>query len=289
MKSANREPRNFILTAIVVLSLFIPNCATAPSSSEGKPVSSSELVEIETRPGVTQKFILITPVDPVAAVVLFAAGRGKLGMAGFGGKPTLARSDNFLVRAREDFADHGLMVAVVDSPSDQQARGINSLFRISKEHVQDIEAVASYLKSKADLPVWLVGSGEGTFSAANGTINIKEKIDGLILAAGITRTPLSWRMHRTHPQGVIDMRLADIGVPVLVVWHSGDKCQLGSPADAPILKAGLTNSPSVEIRYFTGGKAPMSNECYPQSPHGFYGVEEQVVSAIAEFIKSSGK
>jgi len=142
MKSANREPRNFILTAIVVLSLFIPNCATAPSSSEGKPVSSTELVKIETRPGVTQKFILITPVDPVAAVVLFAAGRGKLGMAGFGGKPTLARSDNFLVRAREDFADHGLMVAVVDSPSDQQARGINSLFRISKEHVQDIEAVA---------------------------------------------------------------------------------------------------------------------------------------------------
>jgi hypothetical protein len=287
MSSIHRGPSTLLLTAIMVLALLIPNCATAPSSSEGKPVSSAELVKIETRPGVTLKFILIKPVEPVAAVVLFAAGRGKLGLASLGGKPTLARSDNFLVRAREDFADHGLMVAVVDSPSDQQAKGINSLFRISKEHAQDIEAVVSYLKSRAGLPVWLVGSGEGTFSAANGTINIKEKIDGLILAAGITKTPLSWRMHRTHPQGVINMRLADIGVPVMVVWHSGDKCQLGSPADAPILKAGLINSPIVEIRYFTGGKAPMSNECYPQSPHGFYGVEEEVVSAVAEFIKSN--
>ena len=284
MISIHREPGYFLLTAVIVLFLFITSCATTSSSPEGKPVPSVELVKIETRPGVTQKFILIKPVDPVAAVVLFAAGRGKLGLASLGGKPTLARSDNFLVRAREDFANHGFMVAVVDSPSDQQAKGINSLFRISKEHVQDIEAVASFLKTRADVPVWLVGSGEGTFSATNGAIDIKEKIDGLILAASITRTPLSWQMHRTHPQGVISMRLTNIAVPVLVVYHSDDKCQLGSPADAPTLKARLLNSPRVEIRYFTGGKAPRSNECYPQSPHGFYGVEEEVVSAIAEFI-----
>ena len=56
--------------------------------------------------------------------------------------------------------------------------------------------------------------------------------------------------------------------------------------DAPKIKEGLVNSKKVEIRYFTGGKTPLSDPCEALSEHGFYGIEEQVVSAIADFIKS---
>jgi len=61
---------------------------------------------------------------------------------------------NFLVRSREKFASHGFGVAVVDVPADEP-HGMSSAFRVSKNHAIDITAVADYLKSQADVPVWL--------------------------------------------------------------------------------------------------------------------------------------
>ncbi len=37
------------------------------------------------------------------------------------------------------------------------------------------------LKSEADVPIWLVGMGMGTYSASNGVIRLKEEVDGLVL------------------------------------------------------------------------------------------------------------
>ena len=64
------------------------------------------------------------------------------------------------------------MVAVVDAPSDRQ-RGMNAIFRMSRAHAADIAAVADYLKKQSDVPVWLVGTSMGSFSAAGGAIGAK--------------------------------------------------------------------------------------------------------------------
>ena len=286
MREICRKVWVLFLLVIFFLCISLSGCATKPLSPERKRFGASEIVKIETRPKVTEQFILIRPSNPVASVILFAAGRGKLELGSFAGKPTLGRGDNFLVRTRKDFAEQGLVVAVLDVPSDHKARGINSLFRISVEHVQDIKAVVSYLKKKANLPIYLVGSGEGTFSAANGAINIGEEIGGLILASSLTRTPKNWKMHRSYPRGILNLDLDRITVPTLVVSHKQDICGFSPPADAAEIEEALVNSRRAEVKYFTGGKVPDLEPCYPQTAHGFYGVEKQVVSAIADFIKS---
>jgi hypothetical protein len=104
---------------------------------------SEELIKIETRPDVTLKFLVIRPSQPAATVVLFTCGRGDLELASGAGTPTLGRADYFLARTREGFARHGSMVALVDVPSDRQAGGIDSRFRISNEHAEDIREVIS--------------------------------------------------------------------------------------------------------------------------------------------------
>lgn len=43
---------------------------------------------------------------------------------------------------------------------------MNAIFRMSSAHAGDIGAVANYLKSEAAVPVWLIGTSMGTFSAA---------------------------------------------------------------------------------------------------------------------------
>ena len=48
------------------------------------------------------------------------------------------------------FAAGGLAVAVVDAPSDR-SQGMDAIFRMSKEHIDDIAAVVAHEKSELAL------------------------------------------------------------------------------------------------------------------------------------------
>ena len=236
-------------------------------------------VSIETRRA-RQTFILIRPDVPVASVILFAGGNGALGLSS---ASTMRWGEaNFLVRTRSKFAAHGLMVAVMDAPSDHQD-GMSPHFRMSREHSEDISAVAKYLRGRANVPVWLVGTSMGTFSAANGAIAATD-VDGLVLISTITRSNSEWTGLARH--GVASMHLASIKVPTLILSHREDKCEL-TPATGPSeLKNRLTAAKPVQVELLGGGSPPNSEPCGPMAPHGFFGIEDEAIKRIAEFIKA---
>src|SRR5215813_5817400 len=125
---------------------------------------AQRVVDIPTRPGVTQRMLVLLPPDPKAAVILFAGGHGGLhifpnGSFGWG-------EGNFLVRSRQLFADKGLLVAVVDAPSDRLSSPFLAGFRQRPEHAADTKAVIAWAREAAKGPVWLVGTSRGTQSAA---------------------------------------------------------------------------------------------------------------------------
>jgi acetyl esterase/lipase len=125
---------------------------------------TQRVVDIPTRPGVTQRIVLLSPDKPTSAVILFAGGHGGLRITANGSFNW--GEGNFLVRTRDRFAAQGLLVAVVDAPSDRQNPPYLSGFRQTPEHVADIKAVIAWLKQQAKVPVWLVGTSRGTQSAA---------------------------------------------------------------------------------------------------------------------------
>ncbi len=261
---------------------FLTACATSPDKISA---SSESLVKVESRPGVTQKFILIKPDKPIAAVILFAGGRGKLRLSSFGGKPEMQWGHkNFLVRTRKLFADHGFMLAVVDAPSD--TKKMKSYWRMSQEHAEDILSVIRTLKKESNIPVWVVGTSMGTFSAPNAAIRLNSEVDGLVLTSTITRSRKKWKIYGSHPNGVIDMSLQNITVPTLIVSHRNDKCILTPASDSDSLKERFEKSKGVKVLLFGDGKRK-SNSCGPSSAHGFYGIEKEVVDSIAQFIKSN--
>ncbi|MBR1224932.1 MULTISPECIES: hypothetical protein [unclassified Bradyrhizobium] len=217
---------------------------------------TATLVTIPTTRSATQAFILIKPDHPVAAVILFAGGRGVLEL-----ETASSRAANFLVRSRDKFAAHNFIVAVVDAPSDYQQHGMPMMFRVSPSHAGDIAAVVSYLKREAAVPVWLIGTSAGTFSAAIGAI------------AG----------------GVADMALSEITVPTLVMSHSEDLCSATPAADAAMLRMRLTKSSKAEIALVDGGDRPQSSPCEAKSAHGYFGIEAEAVDTIANFINSNSK
>ena len=123
-----------------------------------------KVVDIPTRPGVTQRVIVLSPPEPKAAVKLFPGGHGGLQLDANG---SMQWGDgNFLVRTRQMFADQGLMVAVVDAPSDRQTSPFLHGVRQKPEHAADIKAVIAWLRENAKAPVWLVGTSRGTQSVA---------------------------------------------------------------------------------------------------------------------------
>lgn len=245
----------------------------------------ADLASIDTPRGEKQSFILIEPEDPIAAVILLPGGHGALGLK----SPTEMEwgERSFLVRTREKFASHKLIVAVVDAPSDRQ-EGMDSAFRMGNAHAGDIGAVAGYIKQLADVPVWLVGTSTGTWSAAWSAI-AADNIDGLVLTSTQTKPRSHWKVAQTHPDGVGSLPLQEITLPTLIVAHAEDACDTTPPSGAQTLRERLVNAKPVDVVVLNGGEATKTEPCEALSRHGFLGVEDEAVTAIAKFVKANIK
>lgn len=240
----------------------------------------TSLVTLDTRSGVTQKFMLIKPDQPIGTVILFAGGDGVLNLSqsGDGSVVIGALNGNFLVRTRQSYVDQGFMVALVDVPSSHPA-GIG-LFRGSAEHAQDIAAVVTHLRQQVQLPVWLVGTSAGSQSAANAAIRVTQGIGGMVLTSSVSRAS-------NVTVGVLNQDLEAIHVPGFVMAHEQDQCPDSPPSDARGIEERLTGAPAKSLTLLTGGLSPTSGPCNGGSAHGFLGVEPQAVAAIGDFIRSN--
>ena len=247
------------------------------SFSTVSPVLASEkVIDIPTRPDVTQRFVYLTPEKPKAAVILFAGGHGGLRISPAGAFTW--GQGNFLVRTRWQFVQKGLSVAVVDAPSDRQSDPFLGGFRQKPEHVEDIRAVIAWLKEQTRVPVWLVGTSRGTQSAAFIATQLGSGSggpDGLVLTATI----LSDDKGRPVPK----MPLKAITIPVLVVHHEKDGCRLCAYGDLPLLMEKLTAVPRKELITIKGGEN-RGEPCEARAYHGFNGLESEVVGMIAGWI-----
>lgn len=241
--------------------------------------ASEELVQLNTRDNITQKFSLIENDNAIATLILFAGGKGALDLSFIDRKVVYGwGKNNFLVRTRELFSQNQFNIAIIDAPSDMQTKnGMYGGFRKSIEHKIDIDKVISYLKNKFSVPIWLVGTSRGTVSATNLAINTDIGIDGLVLSSSIT-------VENKKGPSILNMNLERISVPVLIVAHKDDGCSITPSKNAIEIKKQLINSKNVEVKLFDGGKKG-NKPCKAKSFHGYFGIEKNVVEVISKYIK----
>lgn len=271
--------RNLVrLCGAALIALAIGSAAAAEDAGP-PPKSKSQLVTIPTRPGVTDDFVIVRPVDkaPVAIVILFVGGDGTMDLKARG--PDWI-GGNFLLRIRNRLAGHRMLVAVPDAPSDKLA-GYGRTFRSSNEHAADIAAVIAYMRAQADLPVWLIGTSNGTISAVNGALLEKGGPDGLVLTSSITRRS------KLTTQTVLDFPLKNIRVPTLVVAHQRDSCVVSPAEGASEIKSRLTAAPKVEVKLFTAAETGHGDPCEAYAAHGYAGIELDVVNFISDWIEAT--
>lgn len=255
----------------LLVALFVLLVTTTPAHAQ----IASGVVDIPTRPGVTQRLMVVAPPEPKVAVILFAGGHGGLQISPNGSFKW--GEGNFLVRTRQLFADQGLLTVVIDAPSDRLQAPFLGGFRQTAEHAQDVKAVIAWLHTQVKVPIWLVGTSRGTQSVGFLATALTGPTgpDGIVLTASI----LSDDKGRPVP----DMPVDRIAVPVLVVHHEQDGCKHCRHTDLPRLMDRLGNAPRKELITFTGG-LNVGDPCEARAYHGFNGIENEVVQRIAAWL-----
>src|SRR6266536_4131697 len=240
------------------------------------PAFEASVKTLESRPSVTESFLLVRPEGPPLASVILLSGReGVVSLNRYGPR---WNHGNFLVRSRDLFAGEGLLVAVLDVPSDRV--GGYGRFRVSKKHAQDVAAVIANLRALAPVPVWLVGTSKGTLSVAYVAGLLQQGgPDGVVLTSSITDRS------RETAETVLDADLDEIRVPTLIVHHKQDGCVVTRYNSARLLPSQLKRAPQKEFVGFEGGIS-VGDPCEAFAYHGYNGTEREVVHAIATWIKA---
>ena len=145
---------------------------------------------------------------------------------------------------------------------------------MSDEHGEDIRKSVARLKEKFGLPVWLVGTSRGSTSVANGALSVGPRdISGIVLTSSVG-------IANRHGGNILDFNLKQITVPVLVAHHERDGCSVTPIEGAIAIQKEMTGSRRTDFLSFDGG-GQSRNPCGASSPHGFRGLEKDVVEAIA--------
>lgn len=255
--------RSFLRRFLLCVSLLVVSLS----------VLADELIVIPTREGVTDSYWWMPRDNARANLILLSGGSGGIGYRN--GTP---QSNNFLIRSRDHFATGNLNgafnVALLGNASD--LRQLDPRLRATPEHVADIAAVVAHIRARSPLPIWLVGTSQGTISAAAAAISLGDKVSGMVLSASMT----SFRWPTSVPQLAIDK----ITLPVLVISHEQDSCRATLPLEGKYIMEKLTQTPIKKFVLLAGGSNPTGDPCEALHWHGFINMESEASKVITDWI-----
>ena len=257
------------LVSLIVCAL---GCSASPSGAQ------QEIVTLSTRPGVTQSYFLTSfPRNLQGVALLFPGSGGLIQLRSENGKPRFNQG-NFLVRSRSEFIKHGIVAAILDAPSDQQAGwGMGDEFRLGPDHFTDIAAVVTDVRKRIPgAPLFLVGTSRGTISAAALGARFPEGIAGAVLTSTMFRQ--APKNSREPGPGLSRFDFATVKGPLLFVHHVSDQC-----GSTPYGEAARLAERYPLITVF-GGPSPQSGPCEAFSQHGFLGKEAETVQEMVNWM-----
>jgi hypothetical protein len=210
------------------------------------------------------------PANPRAVVFMFAGGDGNVGFNTAGQITRL--NGNFLMRTEPLWLAQGLGFATLASSSSLMGQ------RHTPAYAATIARGVDFVRSRTQAPIWLVGTSMGSIAAANGAAHLPGRVAGMVLTSSVAGP------NRASGETVFDSDLGAIAVPALVVSNRGDTCPIAGPGFAPQILAALARSPRKEIVYVESHQV-QSDPCEAMSPHGYLGIEGDVVQRISGWIR----
>jgi hypothetical protein len=210
------------------------------------------------------------PANPRAIVFVFAGADGTVAFNGSG--QITHMGGNFLIRTEPLWLAQGFGFATLASTSSLMGQ------RHTPAYAAVIARAIDFIHTRANMPVWLVGTSMGSIAAANGAAHLPGRVAGVVLTSSVAAP------NRAANETVFDSDLGAITVPALVVANRSDTCPSAGPGPTTQILAALSRSPRKEAIYVDSHQQ-QSEPCEAMSPHEYLGIESDVVQRIATWIR----
>lgn len=245
--------------------------------------AAEQMVEVPTRAGHSVRAIVVVPeATPTAAVILLSGGDGLLNITADG--RITSGANNQVVRTRADYARAGFLTLVPDIADDFKAgdKGVVNGYRWSSEHAEDIGALVLWLRAKTP-KVHLVGTSRAALSVANAAARLEgaARPDTIVITSGML---MQVNNRQPSVERSID-HLDRITMPVFLMYHQDDACNVTPPGKVLPFKALLTKAASVDVTMLSGGRT-QGDPCEAMSYHGYLGIDGEVVKAVTAWLNS---
>jgi len=258
-----------------VLVLLALQVAHAGEGGKDSGDAASEAVrDLKLQGGGSQRVLYARPASVRGTVVMLPGGRGDVGIEEDG---DLQHGKNFVVRTRKMWLDHGYAVVIPDAIDGANMRGQRS----SPEYAEVVAELVRFAQHEAPGRVFLLGTSQGSIAAMNGAAHLSTKdIAGVVLTESVTRSSKS-------KETVFDASPGNVRAPVLIVANRASHCRVAPADDAPRIADALKNAAEAKVVYVEGGET-RSQDCGSQSPHGYWGIEADVVGKITAWLDAHG-
>ena len=225
--------------------------------------------------GAHQHLLYNSPARPRGSIVMLPGGAGDVGVESDG---DVRHDDNFVVRTRAMWMARGYAVIIPDTIDRANLRGLRS----SASYADVVARLVAFAHGRAPGPVFLLGTSQGSIAAMNGAAHARPgSVAGVVLTESVS---VQGGSHET----VFDADPQDVRIPALIVANRDDTCRVAPPADAARIKQALAHSPDARIAYVSGGQTRSDNACGSLTPHGYFGIEPQIVALIASWLQAHG-
>ena len=208
-------------------------------------------------------------------IVMFPGGTGEIDIEKSG---HVKNAKNFVVRSDDLWRDRGYGVVLVDALDHQSMRGQRS----GAAYAEVTKKIIEFAHAQANVPVWVLGTSQGSIAAMNAASHAGgTPLAGLILTESVS---ILGGSHETvfdaHPDGV--------RVPSLVVANVDDRCKVAPPSMAQSIAQSIRHAPTTVLTV-SGGTQRTQDDCGSLTPHGYYGIEENVVDGIVDWMQKTQK
>lgn len=210
------------------------------------------------------------PTHPVATLIMLPGGTGHIGIEPNG---HIRHAHDFSVRTRNEWVARGYAVVIPDAPDRVSLRG----YRHTAEYAQVLKALITHVRLQSTSPYYLISTSQGTIAAVNAAAQ-QLPIDGIVLAETVS---VKGRSGET----VFDAIPEAVRIPVLIVANAMDQCWVAPPSNAERVAASMSASQDVQILNVSGGSKVSSRNCGALSPHGYYGIEDNVIDGIQRWLE----
>src|SRR5262245_15449907 len=195
------------------------------------PAAAETLVaDLPLEDGGIQRILYATPANPRAALIMLPGGNG---MVEIGNDGSIRRmGQNFLLRTQPLWQAQGFAVVVLTPPNGMSLFG----YRHTAAYAAMLGQAVDFVRNRAKIPVWLVGTSQGSTAAVGGGARLGGKVAGIVVASSVTGRSSSG-------ETLFDAEPGLVAVPALIVANTGDACPASPPSDAPKIAAALAKAP----------------------------------------------